>query len=167
MTAVGRVYRQGDKVIQIRNDYKKKVLNGDIGVVVGTAFVEDEEGEETDEIGLACQFQGKTIVYSRHELKDLLLAYAITIHKAQGGQAPVVIMPVSSSHYVMLARNLIYTGLTRAERVCAMIGTRKALHMAISNNKLVQRNTGLKERIEHNLRVYQPDQGVKKHVNLS
>lgn len=167
LTAVGRVYRQGDKVIQVRNDYKKKVLNGDIGVVVGIAFVEDEEGEETNEIGLACQFQGKTIVYSRHELKDLLLAYAITIHKAQGGQAPVVIMPVSSSHYVMLARNLIYTGLTRAERVCAMIGTRKALHMAISNNKLVQRNTGLKERIEHSLRIYQPDQGVKKHVNLS
>ncbi|MNW46807.1 ATP-dependent RecD-like DNA helicase [compost metagenome] len=151
MTAVGRVYRQGDKVIQVRNDYKKKVLNGDIGVVAGTAFVQDEEGELTDEIGLACEFQGKTVVYSKHELKDLLLAYAITIHKAQGGQAPVVIMPVSTSHYVMLARNLIYTGLTRAERVCAMIGTRKALSMAISNNKMVQRNTGLPERIEKSM----------------
>ncbi|MGG1878826.1 ATP-dependent RecD-like DNA helicase [Paenibacillus cisolokensis] len=151
MRAVGRVYRQGDKVIQIRNDYKKKVLNGDIGVVLGTAFVKNEEGELTDEIGLACDFQGKVVVYSKHELKDLLLAYAITIHKAQGGQAPVVIMPVSSSHYIMLARNLIYTGLTRAERVCVMIGTQKALGMAISNNKMVQRNTGLRVRIEHNM----------------
>ncbi|WP_051290017.1 SF1B family DNA helicase RecD2 [Paenibacillus massiliensis] len=147
LTAGGRVYRQGDKVIQIRNDYKKKVLNGDIGVVLGTALVEDEDGEQTDEIGLVCNFQGKTIIYSRHELKDLLLAYAITIHKAQGGQAPVVIMPVSTSHYVMLARNLIYTGLTRAERVCVMIGTRRALNIAVSNNKIVQRNTGLRERI--------------------
>lgn len=152
LTAVGRVYRQGDKVIQIRNDYKKKVLNGDIGVVLGTALVEDEDGEQKDEIGLVCNFQGKTIIYSRHELKDLLLAYAITIHKAQGGQAPVVIMPVSTSHYVMLARNLIYTGLTRAERVCVMIGTRKALTMATSNNKLVQRNTSLRERIEQNMK---------------
>lgn len=151
MTAVGRVYRQGDKVIQIRNDYKKKILNGDIGVVTGTAFVQDDEGELTDEIGLACKFQGKTVVYSKHELKDLLLAYAITIHKAQGGQAPVVIMPVSASHYVMLARNLIYTGLTRAERVCVMIGTRKALSIAISNNKMVRRNTGLRERIERSM----------------
>ncbi|MDY7989803.1 ATP-dependent RecD-like DNA helicase [Paenibacillus polymyxa] len=152
LTAGGRVYRQGDKVIQIRNDYKKKVLNGDIGVVVGTAFVEDEEGELTDEIGLACEFQGRTVVYSKLELKDLLLAYAITIHKAQGGQAPVLIMPVSTSHYVMLARNLIYTGLTRTERVCAMIGTRKALNMAIGNNKTIQRNTGLREWIEQYMR---------------
>ncbi|ALP37948.1 hypothetical protein ASL14_18930 [Paenibacillus sp. IHB B 3084] len=152
LTAGGRVYRQGDKVIQIRNDYKKKALNGDIGVVVGTAFVEDEEGELTDEIGLACEFHGRTTVYTKQELKDLLLAYATTIHKAQGGQAPMVIMPVSTSHYVMLARNLFYTGATRAERVCVMIGTHKALSVAVSNNKMVRRNTGLRERIEQYMR---------------
>ncbi|QQZ58854.1 ATP-dependent RecD-like DNA helicase [Paenibacillus sonchi] len=143
-----RIYRQGDKVIQVRNDYNKRVLNGDIGVVVGTTFLRDEEGELTDEIGLVCEFQGRAVTYNKKELKDVWLAYAITIHKAQGGQAPVVIMPVSTSHYVMLARNLIYTGLTRAERVCAMIGTRKALNIAVGNNKLIQRNTGLRAEIE-------------------
>lgn len=147
----GRIYRQGDKVIQTKNDYDKQVLNGDIGTVIGTISIKNESGELTDEIGLACDFHGKVVVYSKHELKDLLLAYAITIHKAQGGQAPVVIMPVSTSHYVMLARNLIYTGLTRAEGVCVMIGTRKALSVAISNNKMVQRNTALRERIESNM----------------
>lgn len=146
------IYRQGDKVIQVRNDYNKRVLNGDIGTVTGTEFLRNEDGELTDELGLVCEFQGRTVTYSKHELKDVWLAYAITIHKAQGGQAPVVIMPVSSSHYVMLARNLIYTGLTRAERVCAMIGTRKALNIAVGNNKLIQRNTGLRERVEQFMR---------------
>ncbi|MBY9079600.1 ATP-dependent RecD-like DNA helicase [Paenibacillus sp. HN-1] len=142
------IYRQGDKVIQVRNDYNKRILNGDIGTVTGTEFLRNEDGELTDELGLVCEFQGRTVTYSKHELKDVWLAYAITIHKAQGGQAPVVIMPVSSSHYVMLARNLIYTGLTRAERVCAMIGTRKALNIAVGNNKLIQRNAGLRAEIE-------------------
>lgn len=146
--AIGeRLYRQGDKVIQTRNDYEKNVLNGDIGVVIGTGYLSDEKGDLTDELGLICSFQDKQILYSKQELKHVLLAYAITIHKAQGGQAPIVIMPVCSSHYMMLARNLIYTGLTRAERVCVMIGTQRALHIAIGNNKIIQRNTGLREKI--------------------
>lgn len=148
-----RIFRQGDKIIQVRNDYNKKVLNGDIGVVKETTFLLNEQGEPTDEMGLVCEFQGREVTYSKSHLKDIWLAYAITIHKAQGGQAPVVIMPVSSSHYVMLARNLIYTGLTRAERVCVMIGTRKALNIAVCNNKLQKRNTGLMERILQYMRA--------------
>lgn len=144
----GRVYRQHDKVIQTRNDYDRKVLNGDIGTVIGTKFIEDKNGELTNEKGLVCDFQGREVVYTKDDLKNLQLAYAITIHKAQGGQAPIVIMPVSTSHYVMLVRNLIYTGLTRAERIGVMLGTKKALDIAINNNKAVQRNTRLTQRIQ-------------------
>ncbi|WP_270619826.1 ATP-dependent RecD-like DNA helicase [Paenibacillus macerans] len=147
----GRIYRQGDKVIQTSNDYNKGVLNGDIGVVIDLIFLKNDAGELTDQKGLICDFQGHKVIYVKEDLKNLQLAYTITIHKAQGGQAPVVIMPVSTSHYVMLARNLLYTGLTRAEKVCVMIGTRKALHIAIRNNKAVERNTGLKERIIKNM----------------
>ncbi|GIP08255.1 ATP-dependent RecD-like DNA helicase [Paenibacillus macerans] len=147
----GRIYRQGDKVIQTSNEYNKGVLNGDIGVVIDLIFLKNDAGEITNEKGLVCDFQGCKIVYTKEDLKSLQLAYTITIHKAQGGQAPVVIMPVSTSHYVMLARNLIYTGLTRAEKVCVMIGTRKALNIAIRNNKAVERNTGLRERIIKNM----------------
>lgn len=145
----GRVYRQGDKVIQDRRNRKKKILNGEIGVVVGTAYLENEEGELTHEVGLVCQFEERQVIYAKHELKDLLLAYATTIHKAQGGQAPIVIMPISTAHLRMLARNLVYTGSTRAEQINVMIGTRRALWIAIQNNQIVQRYTGLAERIRH------------------
>lgn len=144
----GRIYRQHDKVIQTRNDYDRQVLNGDIGTVIGTTVIKDENGELTDEKGLVCDFQGREIIYKKEDLRNLQLAYAITIHKAQGGQAPIVIMPVSTSHYVMLVRNLIYTGLTRAERIGVMLGTKKALNIAINNNKAVQRNTRLTQRIQ-------------------
>ena len=147
-----RTYRQGDKVIQTRNDYMKGVMNGDIGTVKAVGVARDEDGEETDERVLFCDFGGREVVYSQDDLKHLQLAYAITVHKAQGGQAPVVIMPVSTSHYMMLARNLVYTGITRAERVCVMIGTKKALTIAVRNDRVVHRNTLLKERIQNALR---------------
>lgn len=143
-----RVFRQGDRVIRERkNDYQKKVLNGDMGTVVGIRPILDEKGQPTDEKGLVCTFYGREVIFAKDELRYLNLGYAATVHKAQGGQAKAVIMPVSTAHYVMLQRNLFYTGMTRAERMFVAIGTRKALVTAIRNNKITKRNTRLRERI--------------------
>jgi len=125
----------------------KGVMNGDMGVVVRVDVNDDDEDV------LVCRFGDREIGYTQDELKDLGLAYAITVHKSQGGQAPVVIFPVTTSHYVMLARNLVYTGITRAERVCVLVGTRKALAIAIRNNRVAKRNTNLKERIAERLKA--------------
>jgi exodeoxyribonuclease V alpha subunit len=116
-------------------------MNGDMGVVIRIDVNDDEENV------LVCRFGDHDVTYTQDELKELGLAYAITIHKSQGGQAPVVIMPISTSHYIMLARNLVYTGITRAEKICVMIGTRKALAIAVRNDQAVQRNTRLGKRI--------------------
>ncbi|GIO42315.1 SF1B family DNA helicase RecD2 [Paenibacillus apis] len=148
-----QIYRQGDKILRLkRNDYKNKVLNGDVGTVVGIGFLRDSEGIETDEQGLICEFYGNKVTLSREDLNHFGLGYVATIHKTIGCEAPVVIMPVSTAHYAMLLRENFYTGLTRAKRVSAMIGTRKALSIAIRNNKMAQRSTGLKERIEQYMR---------------
>jgi len=136
-----RVFRAGDRIIQTVNDYNKGVMNGDMGVVIRIDVNDDEENV------LVCRFGDHDVTYTQDELKELGLAYAITIHKSQGGQAPVVIMPISTSHYIMLARNLVYTGITRAEKTCVMIGTRKALAIAVRNDQAVQRNTRLGKRI--------------------
>jgi exodeoxyribonuclease V alpha subunit len=151
--ARNQIYRQGDKILRLKkNDYKNKVLNGDVGTVIGVDFLRDSEGNKTDEQGLVCEFYGNKVTLSREELNHFGLGYAATIHKTIGCEAPVVIMPVSTAHYAMLLRENFYTGLTRAKQVSAMIGTRKALNIAISNNKMVQRNTRLKERIEKNMK---------------
>lgn len=157
--AIGeRVFRVGDPIIRSqKNDREKGVMNGDVGVVV-RIDVNDE-----DEKGLICRFGEREVMYTLDELKYLHLAYAITIHKSQGGQAPVVIMPISTSHYIMLARNLVYTGITRAEKTCVMIGTRKALAIAVRNDRVVQRNTRLSERIaERTAKAVKP---WKEHSN--
>ncbi|GGK33039.1 ATP-dependent RecD-like DNA helicase [Caldalkalibacillus thermarum] len=138
-------FRQGDKVIHTKNNREKGLNNGEMGIVTRTGIWFDENGVGHEV--LYCNFMGREVRYLKDELKELQLAYAITIHKSQGGQAPVVIMPVSTSHYIMLARNLIYTGMTRAEQKVVMIGTKKALNIAIRNNKIAQRNTKLKERL--------------------
>lgn len=143
-----RTYRVGDKIIKsAKNDYEKGVMNGDIGIVIAIGFLLDEDGNETDEKALICRIEGKEVRLSHDDMKHIQLAYASTIHKIIGGQAPVVILPISTSHYRMLCRNLYYTGSTRAEEVCVMIGTKKALLIAVSNNEVVKRNTGLKDRL--------------------
>lgn len=139
------IFRQGDKIIQVKNNYTKGVFNGDIGTIVDITKVESEEDDMVDTI--VCDFMGEKVYYTKEELKELQLAYAITIHKSQGGQAPIVIIPVSTSHYIMLARNLIYTGMTRAESKMVFIGTKKAMSIAVGNNEVTQRNTKLAERI--------------------
>ena len=134
----GTEYRLHDKVMQIRNDYDKEVFNGDIGRITR---VDMEERE------LTVNFDGHEIDYDVTELDELVLAYAVTIHKAQGSEYPIVVMPLTMSHYVMLQRNLLYTGVTRAKRILVMIGDRRAVSCAIANEKTSVRNTRLAERL--------------------
>lgn len=134
----GTQYRLRDKVMQIRNDYDKEVFNGDIGTVV-RVDLEDRE--------LVVNFDGREISYDVTELDELTLAYATTIHKAQGSEYPIVVMPFSMSHFVMLQRNLLYTGVTRAKKIMVLIGEKKAVYYAIKNEKTTERNTKLAGRL--------------------
>ena len=135
----GVQYKPHDKVMQIRNNYDKEVFNGDIGIVV-SADVEERE--------LTVRFDDRTVKYDISELDELVLAYATTIHKSQGSEYPVVVIPVLMNHFVMLQRNLIYTGITRAKKILVMVGTYKALAYAIKNVTVSRRNTMLKERLQ-------------------
>ena len=141
----GYLFRSGDKVMQIRNNYDKEVFNGDIGKI---SWVDVRERS------LAVDFEGREIVYDISELDELVLAYATTIHKSQGSEYPVVVMPVMMNHYIMLQRNLIYTGITRAKKILVLVGTKKALAYAVRNLTVSKRNTLLKERI---CRLQAPD----------
>ena len=134
----GYDFRVRDKVMQLRNNYEKDVLNGDIGMV---------ERMDSEEHTLTVRFDNHAAVYETSELDELTLAYAATIHKAQGSEYPVVVMPVLTSHFIMLQRNLIYTGITRARKAFVMVGTKKALAIAVKNVSVMRRNTMLKERL--------------------
>jgi exodeoxyribonuclease V alpha subunit len=135
----GYKYRNGDKVMQIRNNYEKEVFNGDIGVV---------ENVSIEDRSLTVLFDGRSVTYEDSELDELTLAYATTIHKAQGSEYPVVVIPLLMTHYVMLQRNLVYTGITRAKKICIIVGTTKALAYSIHNMVVLKRNTKLKERLQ-------------------
>ena len=134
----GFMYRRGDRVMQIRNNYDKEVFNGDIGTV---------ECVDVEDRSLSVIFDGRTVDYEDSELDELTLAYATTIHKSQGSEYPVVVIPLLMTHYVMLQRNLIYTGITRAKKICIIVGTTKALAYSIHNMVVLKRNTRLKERL--------------------
>lgn len=131
-----RLYRTGDRVIQTRNNYDKNVYNGDIGRILQINL-------ETDQCWI--QFSGPPILYERADLTEINLAYAITIHKSQGSEFEAVIIPILTQHYKMLFRNLIYTGLTRAKKLCVFVGSRKALAMAVHQVDQHQRQTALCE----------------------
>jgi exodeoxyribonuclease V alpha subunit len=132
-------YKLYDKVMQMRNNYDKEVYNGDIGIIT-SVHLEDKS--------LKVNFDGREVSYEILELDELSLAYATTIHKAQGSEYPIVILPISLSHYIMLQRNLLYTGITRAKKIVVLIGSKKAIHIAIQNSKVETRNTQLSRRIE-------------------
>lgn len=132
-------YRKGDKVMQIKNDYDKNVFNGDVGYVLSI---------DTEERSMVVSFNGEEVPYESGDLTELTLAYACTIHKSQGSEYPVVVMPLMMSHYIMLQRNLVYTGITRAKKICIVIGDKKALAMAVRNMSVLKRNTMLKERLK-------------------
>ena len=134
----GMQFRQRDKVMQIRNNYDKEVFNGDIGII---SFV------DTQNRTLTVDFDGRNVSYDISELDELVLAYATTIHKSQGSEYPIVVMPVLMNHYVMLQRNLIYTGITRAKKILVIVGTRKALSYAVHHVTVTKRNTMLAVRI--------------------
>lgn len=134
----GYTYKEGDRVMQLRNNYDKDVYNGDLGYV---------HSVDMEERTLTVDFDGKLVEYEVSELDELTLAYATTIHKSQGSEYPIVVMPVLMTHYVMLQRNLIYTGITRAKKICVLVGQTKALAYAIHNMKVLKRNTRLKERL--------------------
>ena len=134
----GFIFRLYDKVMQVKNNYDKEVFNGDIGRITAV---------DLQERTLQVMFDGRVIEYDVSELDELVHAYATTIHKAQGSEYPIVVMPVLMTHFVMLQRNLLYTGITRAKKVLVLIGSKKALAYAVHNVTVSQRNTKLKERL--------------------
>lgn len=131
-------YRLADKVIQIRNNYDKGVFNGDVGII---CEVSPEDGS------LAVEYDGRKVPYDISELDEVELAYSITIHKSQGSEYPIVVIPLTMSNYIMLNRNLLYTGVTRAKKILVLIGEKRALNRAIKNKTAAIRNTGLMERL--------------------
>ena len=133
-----RELREGDRVIQLRNNYDKQIFNGDIGRVVRV----DPARALVD-----VAFEDSHASYDPGDLEELALAYAISVHKSQGSQYPAVVMPMHQSHYLMLRRNLIYTAITRAERVCVLVGTRAAMAQAVRNEEERRRFSGLAERL--------------------
>lgn len=139
ITRAGQLLAEGDRVMQIRNDYEKEVFNGDIGIVTRV----DQLGQR-----LWVRFEEAEVEYGPGDLDELVLAYAISVHKSQGSEYPAVVMPVVTHHYLMLQRNLLYTAITRAKRLVVLVGTAKALAIAVKNDQIRHRHTGLRERLE-------------------
>ena len=133
-------FRNGDKVMQIRNNYDYDVFNGDIGRIVGIDQIEKI---------VDVRFPDKQVSYDIADLNELVLAYATTVHKAQGSEYPVVVIPLHTQHYIMLQRNLLYTGITRAKEMVVIVGTKQALNICIRNNQVVMRNSFLAERLQN------------------
>ncbi len=129
-----RKFKAKDKVMQLRNNYDKNVFNGDIGFVAGV--------DDIRKI-MYISFEGRIVEYLYEDLDEITLAYAVTVHKSQGSEFPCVIIPVSTSHYMMLQRNLLYTAITRATKLLVIIGTKRAMGMAVNNNKVKNRFTSL------------------------
>ena len=138
----GRQFRIGDRVMQIKNNYEKEVFNGDIGFIDGI----DREN------GIVKVMFDRIVDYKSSDLDELQHAFAVTIHKSQGSEYPVVIMPILTQHFMMLRRNLLYTGITRAKRLVVIIGSQRALNIAISRDDVGCRNTNLAARIKEAIR---------------
>jgi exodeoxyribonuclease V alpha subunit len=132
------VFMLGDKVMQIKNDYEKEAFNGDLGRIVEL---------DVDGVRLAVDFDGRVVRYVGRELDALRLAYATSIHKSQGSEYPAVVIPLSTSHFPMLSRNLLYTAVTRAKRLCVLIADPRALRVALDEQRRERRSTGLAERL--------------------
>jgi exodeoxyribonuclease V alpha subunit len=134
----GTVFRVGDKVMQTHNNYDKDVYNGDIGFIHSIDSINQT---------LNVEFDGRIAVYDWNEVDELTLAYAVSVHKAQGSEFPVMVMPMVSQHYMMLQRNLLYTAITRARKLCVLAGNKRAISIAVRNNKVAQRFTALEWRL--------------------
>ena len=134
----GQNLRLGDKLMQIQNNYDKGVYNGDIGYLFAIDPIEHT---------LTVDFEGRGVVYDWSEADQLVLAYAVSVHKSQGSEFPAVVIPLVTQHYLMLQRNLLYTAVTRAKKLCVLVGSRKAIAIAVRNNKVAQRYTALEWRL--------------------
>ena len=139
----GNIYRLHDKVMQIQNNYDKEVFNGDIGIITA---IDREEQSAT------ITFDDHEVVYEKTDLEEIVLAYATTIHKAQGSEYPIVVIPVMMTHLVMLQRNLLYTAATRAKKALVLVGEKRAISYAIKNDKSEQRNTRLCMRLQSHVK---------------
>ncbi|MEM6319067.1 MAG: ATP-dependent RecD-like DNA helicase [Bacteroidota bacterium] len=131
---MGRTFHLHDKVMQLRNNYDKEVFNGDVGIIQKIDRIEQE---------IYVDFEGNVVSYDFSDIDQLMLAYAVSVHKYQGSECPCIIMSMHTTHYMMLFRNMLYTGMTRGKQLVIIIGTTKALSMAIRNNKVAKRYTGL------------------------
>ena len=138
----GTIFRLGDKVMQIRNNYQKEIFNGDIGLVTA---IDREEAELV--VTFRDLLQPRPVVYDFTELDELVLSYAVSVHKSQGSEYPVIIMPVLTQHYMLLQRNLLYTGITRARKLAVLVGSKKALAIAVRNNRAEDRYSLLDARL--------------------
>jgi exodeoxyribonuclease V alpha subunit len=137
-TLFGQTFRPGDKVMQTQNDYDRDVFNGDIGAVSAISAVDQT---------LDVEFDGRKVVYDWSDADQLVLAYAVSVHKAQGAEFPAVVIPLVTQHYMMLQRNLLYTAVTRARDLCVLAGSRKAIAIAVQNNQVAQRHSALAYRL--------------------
>ena len=149
VTIHGTTFRSGDKVMQVRNNYQKEVYNGDIGRISKLNLEEGELIVMYRDAGIS-----RPVVYNFSELDELTLSYATSVHKSQGSEYPVIVMPVITQHYLLLQRNLLYTGITRARKLVVLVGTKKALAIAIRNNRAEERYSFLDSRLS------QGDEGI-------
>jgi exodeoxyribonuclease V alpha subunit len=135
----GSTFRQGDRVIQTSNDYGRDVFNGDLGLIAKINRIEQQ---------MVVHFEGRPVEYDFGDLDELALAYVLTIHKSQGSEYPCVVIPVHTQHYMMLQRNLLYTAVTRGKRLVVLVGTTKALGLAVRRHDPAERYTALRRRLQ-------------------
>ena len=133
-----RLFRRGDKVMQLKNDYDKNVFNGDIGVI---------DMIDTEAASLRVDFDGRSASYERAELDQLVHAYAVSVHKSQGSEYAAVVIPIATQHFMMLQRSLLYTAVTRGKKLVVLVGSRRAVQLAVRNADAKKRYTWLAERV--------------------
>jgi exodeoxyribonuclease V alpha subunit len=139
MDALGNSFKIGDKVMHLVNNYQKDVYNGDIGII---ADIDPQKKE------ISVDYYGRAVPYAADELDQITTAYAISVHKSQGSEYPAVIVPLVTQHYILLQRNLLYTAMTRGKQLVILIGTQKALHIALKNDKPHRRLSSLAARLK-------------------
>jgi exodeoxyribonuclease V alpha subunit len=139
--AMGSAFKIGDKIMHLKNNYQKEVFNGDIGIISSVNRKEKQ---------LSVDYYGRMVPYDFAEMDEISLAYAISVHKSQGSEYPAVVMPIMTQHFVLLQRNLLYTAMTRGKNLVILVGTQKALNIALRNNKPTERLSGLALRLMNN-----------------
>ena len=162
--------RVGDKVMYTCNDYDKKIFNGDVGKIVSICLTQNEaddadedNADESAKRGFVVDFDGNRVHFDLSKAQDFILAYATTIHKSQGSEYDIVVMPLTTANYIMLQRNLLYTAVTRAKKVFVLFGQKNAVARAVKNLTVVNRNTRLGSRISEDAGFLLEKQNTKKH----